>query len=119
MTFWDEIGKAQLRIVNWSNECHPDNRNEFKIMQYTGLKDKNGSGKEIYEGDIVEYEWRTGNGKERFVVEWDDKQHGFDCLVDFLGGVKSDLPGSIGGELKPLQYKIIGNIYENPELLDE
>jgi len=63
------------------------------IMQYTGLKDKNGI--EIYEGDIVKY-W-DGSTES---VTWNN--------CGFWSGW-----GTLGIS------EVIGNIYENPELLDE
>lgn len=64
-------------------------------LQYTGLKDKNG--REIYEGDIVELAM-TGFGiSKKFVVEWEGNGYGT-MLEDF-------------------HREVIGNIYENPELI--
>ena len=65
------------------------------LMQYTGLKDKNG--KEIYEGDIVQYGHGNYKHTERFVVEFDPDGY----------GVLSE---------STYACKVIGNIYENPEL---
>lgn len=67
------------------------------IMQYTGLKDKNGV--EIYEGDIVRYHSR---GKKH-VIEWKE------CIGEY-GEI-------VGFEGVDEQLQVIGNIYENPELL--
>ena len=91
-----------------------------KLMQYTGLKDKNG--KEIYEGDIFQFgtkkDWIDGEG-ERGVVEWHEKlaRFGLDFSSIYGGegytGKNQHLVDFIKG------LKIIGNIYENPELLDK
>ena len=76
-----------------------DSRN-LEVMQYTGLKDKNG--KEIYEGDIVKGNYLKGIG----VVEWNDKFCKFD-ISHKMNITPSD------------ECEVIGNIYENPELLKE
>ena len=72
---------------------------EETIGQYTGLKDKNG--KKIFEGDII----KSGNYKT--YVQWDNGYCGFLPLCDFIAGVDVET------------CKIIGNIYENKELLEE
>ena len=72
------------------------------VNQYTGLKDKNG--KEIYEGDILEYE--TGY---RDSVLYDEG-----CF--WAAGSKSC--DYLYGSLKWAPI-VVGNIYENPELLKE
>lgn len=81
------------------------NKQEYAeaIMQYTGLHDKNG--KEIYEGDFVMF------GTTRLEVIWDENRVGFatlDINRKDMGGVQNK-KGRFG--------EIIGNIYENPELL--
>lgn len=71
----------------------------YKIMQYTGLKDKNG--KEIYEGDILQCDELI-------------------CVIEFAGGQFVGKSKQISQELQNrnwLQFEIIGNIYEHPELL--
>lgn len=77
------------------------------IEQYTGLKDKNGT--EIYEGDIMKVE---GDG-ETYRVEWIYSGFGLEPRYDsprypILGNVK----------LRK-KIEVIGNIHENPELLEE
>lgn len=75
------------------------------VGELTGLKDKNG--KEIYEGDILDFEAREwGLPGFKSSVEWDDKEAAF-C---FGGGNPSDVP---------VYRKVIGNIYENPELIKQ
>ncbi|WP_346216386.1 YopX family protein [Caldifermentibacillus hisashii] len=80
------------------------------IMQYTGLKDKNG--KEIYEGDICE------------TVTYSGKPFGTIDVVKFSGGAFKLT--DIEDALLPIplddsdiqSVEVIGNIYENPELLE-
>lgn len=84
----------------------PDNR-PWELMQYTGLKDKNGV--EIYEGDII----TTGSGlNDKFKVEY--KINSFIFSIAYYEYTRYLL------YLERWQYsklEVIGNIYENPELL--
>ena len=78
------------------------------LMQYTGLKDKNG--KKIFEGDIVQRkDWHTDeNGSCRLS---DDNSYMKKSVIEF------DLGKVFQGYNTGDSYEIIGNIYENPELL--
>ena len=81
----------------------------YSIMQSTGLKDKNG--KEIFEGDILDYRGRKA------LVRW----HG--SYASFIYRFVDELQNR-NTEWKPLylaymKCEIIGNIYENPELLED
>jgi len=83
---------------------------DFTLMQYTGLKDKNGV--EIFEGDIVRY-------KETIQIDYESTEI---RNVEFAGGSFYPLP--VYKECEDdwytraiSDYEIIGNIYENPELL--
>lgn len=77
---------------------------EWVVMQYTGLKDKNGE--DIHEDDIVKSP--CGTHKVIFV------DGGF-CLD--TGEIATDLYRMI--DSKGNHLEVIGNIYENPELLNE
>jgi hypothetical protein len=79
---------------------------EFDVMQFTGLLDKNG--KEIYEGDIVQYENQNSMALDTSVVEWVENYH--PKIGDY--GISGFLVKCL-----PDQCEIIGNIYENPELI--
>lgn len=81
-----------------------DEGDRFDIEQYTNLKDKNG--KEIYEGDIVDY---NDDGECIGVVKYDAPKFYLDegttnWATMFLKGAP--------------HQRVIGNIHENPELLE-
>lgn len=78
------------------------------LMQFTGLLDKNG--KEIYEGDVVEYK-AYGTWHKDEVKFSNGKFHGQ------LSGVRDDLQSNYDlGLIETLGCEIVGNIYENPDL---
>lgn len=79
--------------------------NDDNFEQYTGLKDKNG--KEIYEGDIVDY---NDDGECIGIVKYDAPEFYLDA--DATNGARMFLKGA------PHQ-RVIGNIHENPELVEE
>ena len=99
----------QARFSNIDNQPNP---NKFILMQYTGRKDIND--KEIFEGDIVSFDDCTSTESgycERGcigVVEWCDETVSFE----------------VSNRLSAESYEvldecvIIGNIYENPELME-
>ncbi|GHO99537.1 hypothetical protein KSF_095850 [Reticulibacter mediterranei] len=81
---------------------------DVDLMQFTGLKDRNG--KEIYEGDIIQ----RVNIKVPLLVRWNQKEARFDLAKD---------PDNFNAvviwytQLVEEDYEVIGNIYENPELM--
>jgi len=82
-----------------------DKMEDLELMQYTGLKDKNG--REIYEGDIVTMIDEFRRIPVLGVVRWDKKNCAF------------VLSESYSSHLLNETIEVLGNIYENPELLRE
>jgi len=83
-----------------------DYDSETPLMQYTGLKDKNG--KEIYEGDIVK------DGNYVGVVEWGVGRAGF---IATGGNQSMAMTTRFGSKAKDCE--VIGNIYEHGYLLEK
>lgn len=110
-----------LRIDDGVYKTHPD----IVIMQYTGLKDKNG--KEIYEGDIInsfiEEHNTTDDGKPLHVVQYikyNPSKAAYDIWEMFNNDVHSVYEEEFtDGDLtieNVTDLAVLGNIYENPEL---
>lgn len=102
-TFWSGFNSGKVEIRDYTTEiadnlCIP--------LQYTGLKDKNG--KEVYDGDIVEFRCDG-------------------CIQSEVGKIKRSVIVFENGSFDIKDWsinetkwiEIVGNIYENPELLNQ
>ena len=87
-----------------------DNEN-LVLMQYTGLKDKNG--KEIYEGDLLLGRFDVDKVEDWLWLSLTEKQKKTGEIIIEVG-----IPGVYQNAL-PDDIEVIGNIYENSELLKE
>ncbi len=102
------VSGKSLDIYSFSLNRNP---NLGSVSQYTGLKDKNE--KEIYEEDVLKYERLYDDGKTEGLKT-------FTAVVSWCKGcfylVESK---SVVHRLGSHDVEVIGNIYENPELLNE
>ena len=112
---WDKDNKKMLQVKSIhfsdSGDCIVINPLEFisleflELMQYTGLKDKNDV--EIYEGDIVKSRNGTCGRINIHIIEWNNFYTGFNPLRQDESNFNRE------------SSEVIGNIYENQELLKE
>lgn len=119
---WDRLTKTMFEPMDLRSSYARLNgfgSQGYELMQYTGLKDKNG--KEIYEGDIVKIHnyketWKRGEPKidwRVFEIRWNRYLWSFNNSV-----ISKPLADYDTTDLMPYDIEIIGNIYENPELLN-
>lgn len=121
----NERGEDTYIIRRYENGrvCYFEVKKET-IGQYTGLKDKNGV--KIYESDIVnfqhidDYGYMTNvfqNGFYRGVVKWGEHYPAFD-IFDIKDNSTFGFDCNIFSMESDIVIEVIGNIYENPELLN-
>lgn len=98
-----EANEQYITIGSWC-PVNPDT-----LGQSTGLKDKNG--KEVFEGDVVDCKGRKA------IIEWHGSFASF--IYRFIDESQERKTKWDPLFLAYLKFEVIGNIYENPELLEE
>ncbi|WP_445622591.1 YopX family protein [Lacticaseibacillus paracasei] len=105
---WDIDGRIWVTADDGKNGIELIDE-EAHLMPYTGLRDKNG--REIYENDVLQctsYTYGNGEtGKTSLLVKYHEMSAGF------IAG-----PYMLGKLMDIRKCEVIGNIFENPELLE-
>ena len=101
---WDHLVKSRISFRTFRCALVSENSDNIELMQYTGLKDKNGI--EIYEGDIL---FHPLQGKRKVFYPYSETvaSYGLRNVDNGMGCTLQDAHRV---------WEIIGNIYENPEL---
>lgn len=99
----------------WGGICESDtfNLDDVELILSTGLKDKNG--KEIFEGDIVQYQnSKVPSADSKGVIRY------FDNWAMFGIDIEHNEPRAIffNGLADHISLEVVGNIYKNPELIE-
>ncbi|WP_052092213.1 YopX family protein [Paenibacillus sp. FSL H7-0357] len=115
--------------ANWSSSGHYIHGKDVELMQYTGLKDKNG--REIYEGDIVLEDYFSNvnpndhsddeyidDTPRKFIICYDSNQGRYKAVPPETYRINAGNGGWTGYDVRGYKAEVIGNIYENPELIE-
>ena len=124
---WDKIDKRMFNVLSWSHPLYLDGLVEVTgqssdcvhghcgsdciLMQFTGLKDK--SNTEIYEGDIIRFNWGSECSNCHKTPTWFGKVTFGSLGARVQGFLIADPQNNILGSVE-----VIGNVYKNPELLE-
>lgn len=118
---WDSISKEYIVDSYAQYELLVNDDDSYQIEQCTGLKDKNG--KLIYEGDILNIKYRAASDLPQInifkgnSVEYDNNKAEY-SISTTIGKRKENISlSSLIGEESDIS--VIGNIHENPELLEK
>jgi len=104
---WVEF-RAKHGVITAHNYNRASNVQTLELMQFTGLTDKNGV--EIYEGDIVKFKWL---GEYTGVIKYEDCGFGLSYNAN-----DEQMNVAMRRFYFDKNAEVIGNIHENPELLE-
>ena len=121
---WDKLAKRMIYphndnqqhfIIDLNGRFHNlqngSGGDDYVIQQYTGLTDKNGN--LIFEGDIVQYNQNSSYDNMDFIAKWGDDKLGF----IFQSNSGEQLVNQTPHLNRFKHLEVVGNIFENPELL--
>ncbi|MEC0719693.1 YopX family protein [Bacillus haynesii] len=104
----EEDGTLDIHETSHWDQDFENVSDEIVLLQYTGLKDKNG--REIYEGDVVKGINFNMTRPQRFIGEVEYSYNGYTVKgVKQYTGLRSELN---------INFEVIGDVYRNPELLE-
>ena len=111
-------GRLSIRVDMYNDYFDME---DMILMQYTGLKDKNG--KEIYEGDIAKITEKKNILKHKVIpmkpiiaeISWSEEYLAYILITTSV----KDAFENLADYLEEYDIEVIGNIYDNPELLEE
>lgn len=109
--YYFSLSEESIELLHYDRDYSAYVRCNAELMQYTGMKDING--KEIYEDDIVKVSERMA-GEDFIGKVIYDKSEG--CYLIMQGNERNNC--KIIFDLDDFSHYVIGNIYENLELLD-
>ncbi|MDJ8959746.1 YopX family protein [Clostridium perfringens] len=122
---WDSVNEVMLPVesinfregyvsLNEGDNSLTDTLEMIELIQYTGLKDKNG--KEVYEGDIIESPLWEAEPYEIVFKDYAFKARDIRKKIMYGSDLFFDIDDLLSGCVGET-FEVIGNIYENPELL--
>jgi uncharacterized phage protein (TIGR01671 family) len=122
---WDKLAERMIYphndnqqhfIIDLNGQFHNlqngSGGDDYVIQQYTGLTDKNG--KEIYEGDIVQYNQNSSYDNMDFIAKWSDDKLGF----IFQSNSGEQLVNQTPHLNRFKHLEVVGNKFEHSELLN-
>lgn len=104
--YFNHLNFNEFTCFDWWFKCDEE---DTTVQQFTGLKDS--KGKDIYEGDVVKA--LSSDNKYLSIVEWDFREGRWGFYA-----IRSDkMPYNYNLTYGCSGWEVVGNIFENPELL--